>query len=129
MFSKQCRKEARGMKLTMDEADRSLSFPFPSLINDFFEITSLSYSQVMPMVWRILFLLDKLNRSHSLTIGIPELASVYNLRTHGHSRFLLQLKKGQIPLVQKATQNDGDWRGKYFFVKRASISGGDLLPL
>ncbi|KAI3683101.1 hypothetical protein L1987_83601 [Smallanthus sonchifolius] len=59
-----------------------LSYPFPPLTTEFFKLTGRCYSQIMPMVWRILISLERLNRSHSLTIGIPELSDTYNLRTN-----------------------------------------------
>ncbi|MFS8024963.1 hypothetical protein Hanom_Chr16g01469441 [Helianthus anomalus] len=86
-----------------------------------FEINKLCYSQVMPMFWRILLTLENLKRSHSLSIGIPELAHVYKFRTHGFSHFVLQVKPNQTHLISKATQNDGDWRNKFFYVRRDTI--------
>lgn len=105
-----------------------LSYPFPPLFSEFFATTSLSFSQVMPMVWRILLVIHKVNNSHSLNLGIPELAQIYNLRSHGSSRFLFQVKSGHSHLVLRATQNDPNWKGRFFFVRRDSIPNGNNLP-
>ncbi|KAJ0667717.1 hypothetical protein HanPI659440_Chr17g0680911 [Helianthus annuus] len=35
-----------------------LRYPFPAFISRFFELTGLSYAQTMPMVWRVLVMLD-----------------------------------------------------------------------
>lgn len=105
-----------------------LSFPFPPLFTDFFSSTKLCYSQTMPMVWRTLFVIQNLIDSHSLDIGVPELAHSYNLRSHGSSYFLFQVKSGQQHLVLQTTKNDPNWKRKIFFVDRESIPNGNLLP-
>ncbi|KAK9069355.1 hypothetical protein SSX86_011258 [Deinandra increscens subsp. villosa] len=106
-----------------------MSFPFPALVNDFFKVTGLSYAQTMPMVWKILYSIDSLNRSRNLSIGIPEICATYNLRTHGNSRFVLQARTSDSHLIPRATHNDHDWRQKFFFVRRDSIVGGKELPV
>ena len=104
-----------------------LSYPFPSLISEFFEITGLAYSQAMPQVWRILHTLHRLNEKHSLRIGLPEIASNYQLRTHGGSRFVLQLRPKKTPFVYRATQDNRNFRSNFFFVERSTIPGGKEL--
>ena len=69
----------------------------------------------MPVVWRILYWIDHLNRSKCLNIGLNELACVYDLSTFGNSRFLLKVKTDRSPLVLKSKHNDGAWKGRYFF--------------
>ena len=105
-----------------------LTYPFPSLINEFFETTGLAYSQTMPQIWRILHTLHRLNEKHSLTIGLPEIASNYQLRTHGGSRFVLQLRPRKIPFVYRATQDNRNFCSNFFFVDRSTIPGGMDLP-
>ncbi|MFS7968640.1 hypothetical protein Hanom_Chr09g00799981 [Helianthus anomalus] len=34
------------------------TFPFSHLVNEFFNITKLAYSQAMPFMWRILYTLN-----------------------------------------------------------------------
>ncbi|KAC9540714.1 hypothetical protein E3N88_45661 [Mikania micrantha] len=106
-----------------------LSFLFPTLISEFFRITRLCYPQLMPMGWRLLVTLHRLNHRFGLKIGVPEISSVYQLRTHGYSRFLLQRRTGAPLLVHGITMNEDEWRDKFFFVKRSSIPRGISLPV
>ncbi|KAL8208836.1 hypothetical protein R6Q57_008248 [Mikania cordata] len=77
----------------------------------------------MPMGWRLLVTLHRLNQKYGLRIGVLEISFVYQLRTHGYSRFLLQRISGAPVLVHGITMNNEEWRNKFFFVKRSSISG------
>lgn len=106
-----------------------MTYPFPALVNQFFETTKLCYSQAMPMVWRILFMLCQLNENRGLGIGLPEIAASYQLRTHGSSRFVLQSRVGKRQMIPRSSHNDFDWKRKFFFVKRSSIPGGKELPV
>ena len=103
--------------------------PFPDLIMDFFELTGLCFPQLMPMAWRLLFTIDRLNHNFGVNIGLPGLSLVYQLRTHGHSRFVLQRRSDRVALVPNVTMNENERRNKFFFVKRSSIPGGSLLPV
>ena len=82
----------------------------------------------MPVIWRILYWINLLNEKNEIKIGVNELASVYDLQTHGSSRFLFKLKTGKNRLVLKSKQNDGPWKERFFFVKRKSIPNGEDLP-
>ena len=105
-----------------------LRYPFPGIISDFFKVTGLSFIQAMPIIWRILYWIHQLNERKNLNIGVGELASVYDLQTYGSSRFLFKVKPGQNHLVLRSKQNDGPWKERFFFVKRASIPDGSLWP-
>jgi hypothetical protein len=106
-----------------------LRYPFPPFITRFFEITQISPAQTMPVVWRILSVLNRLVETRGLKLEISDLATVYNLRTHGSYRFVLQaIKKSQCP-IQGFTKNGTAWKRRFFFVKRDSIPGGNDLPL
>jgi hypothetical protein len=104
-------------------------YPFPSFVSDFFRATGLSYAQAMPVVWRILHVLNHLVEDLGLDIRVSDLATLYNLRTHGSSRFVLQLIRKEVCPVFKTTKNEDAWKNKFFFVKRASIPGGPDLPM
>jgi hypothetical protein len=106
-----------------------MRYPFPPLVNQFFEVTKLCYAQVMPMVWRILFSLSQLNDNRNLGIGLPEIAASYQLRTHGSSRFVLQSRDGKRQMVPRVSHSDNDWKRRFFFVRRSSIPKGKELPL
>ncbi|KAL8255235.1 hypothetical protein R6Q59_033456 [Mikania micrantha] len=83
----------------------------------------------MPMGWRLFYTLDQLNQHFGLEIGVPEIALMYQLRTHGSSRFVLQRRSGAPILVPGITLNENEYRNRFFFVKRRSIPSGELLPL
>lgn len=104
-----------------------IKYPFPTLFNEFFSTTGICYSQTMPMVSRVLSVLQNVIDSHDLQLGIPEIAQTYNLRTHGNHYFLLQTKTKRLPLVARATQNDYNWKSRFFFVARDSLSNGDSI--
>ncbi|KAF5786764.1 hypothetical protein HanXRQr2_Chr10g0444851 [Helianthus annuus] len=104
-----------------------LRYPFPAFISCFFELTGLSFSQTMPMVWRVLVTLEQIKASHMLNLCIEDLPMAYRLRSHGSSRFLL-FSISKDPLILKATKNEDKWRRKFFFVKRDSIDKGVDLP-
>ena len=82
----------------------------------------------MPTIWRILNWIDHLNRSRDVSIGINELAYIYDLMTFGDSRFLFEVKTGRFPLVLNSKHNNSALKGKYFFVKCNSIPDRNLLP-
>jgi hypothetical protein len=105
-----------------------LKYPFPGIVSEFFKITGLSFIQAMPIIWRVLYWINLLNQNKKLNIGVEDLASVYDLSTYGSSRFLFKVKPGQNHLVLRSKQNDGPWKERFFFVKRASIPDGDLWP-
>ncbi|MFS7962158.1 hypothetical protein Hanom_Chr08g00723371 [Helianthus anomalus] len=104
-----------------------IRYPFPAFISHFFELTSLSYAQTMPMVWRVLVTLDQIKARHLPDLCIEDLPIAYRLRSHGSSRFLL-FSTSKDPFILKATKNEDDWRRKFFFVKRDSIDKGHDLP-
>ncbi|MFS7963311.1 hypothetical protein Hanom_Chr08g00736611 [Helianthus anomalus] len=83
----------------------------------------------MPLLWRILFTLDRLNCTHSLDITLSEIADVYELRTYGTSRFTFRIKPGQYSLVSKTKHNEKDWRTRFLFVRRDSIPNSQPLPI
>ena len=78
----------------------------------------------MPIVWRVLFWIEKFNQSRGLDIGLLEFNYMYDLDSFGYSRFLLRLKPHQSPFVLKMKHNNGSWKEKYFFLRRDSIPGG-----
>ncbi|KAL8218000.1 hypothetical protein R6Q57_021373 [Mikania cordata] len=55
------------------------------------------------MGWRFLYTLDQLNQHIGLEISVPEIALIYQLRTHGSSCFVLQRRSG-APIVVLASK-------------------------
>lgn len=103
-----------------------MTYPFSDLVTDFFEITGLAYSQVMPMMWRFLYTIDRLNDIHETQIGLPEICSFYKLWTHGNHRYVFKVRTRSDCLLEKMKNNDGDRKRGFFFVRRDSIGGEDL---
>ena len=69
-----------------------LKYPFLGIISKFFEVTKISYIQAMPIVWRMLLWVNRLNQSKDMSIGFAELAHVYDLTTFRSSCSLLKVK-------------------------------------
>jgi hypothetical protein len=51
-------------------------YPFPPFVSKFFETTSLSYAQAMPVVWRILHVLNHPVEDLGLDIRISDLSTL-----------------------------------------------------
>ncbi|KAJ0554630.1 hypothetical protein HanPSC8_Chr08g0341511 [Helianthus annuus] len=105
-----------------------LRYPFSDFIMHFFHLTGLSFAQTMPMVYRVLVVLDQIKTHHIPDLCIEDLPIAYRLRSHGSSQFLL-FSTFKNPLILKATKNEDEWRRKFFFVKRESIDKGVDFPV
>ncbi|KAJ0766102.1 hypothetical protein HanPI659440_Chr08g0311611 [Helianthus annuus] len=92
-----------------------LRFHFSDFIMDFFRTTGLSFSQTMPMLWRVLVLLDRIKNTHIPELCVNDLPVVYWLRSHGSNRFQFYSTSNN-PLVLRATRNEEEWKSKFFFV-------------
>ncbi|KAJ0482333.1 hypothetical protein HanRHA438_Chr13g0610681 [Helianthus annuus] len=66
-----------------------LRYPFPEFMMQFFRTTGISFAQTMPMVWRVLIILNQIKNLHCPDLCIEDLPISYRLRSHGSSRFLL----------------------------------------
>ncbi|KAM0009031.1 hypothetical protein Hdeb2414_s0006g00220651 [Helianthus debilis subsp. tardiflorus] len=66
-----------------------LQYPFSPFISRFFELTGLSFAQIMPMVWRMLLTLEWIKACHMPNLCIEDLPMAYRFRSHGSSRFHL----------------------------------------
>ncbi|MFS7929130.1 hypothetical protein Hanom_Chr04g00328891 [Helianthus anomalus] len=102
----------------------SLHYPFPEFIMQFFRTTGLSFAQTIPMVWRVLIVLNQIKALHVPDLCIEDILIAYSLRSHGNNRFLL-FSTSSNPLILKVTRNEDGWQRKFFFVRRDSITEGD----
>ena len=50
-----------------------LQFPFPDFITEFFDTTKICFSQTMPMLWRVLLVLDQIKNNHIPDLSIHDL--------------------------------------------------------
>ncbi|KAM0049977.1 hypothetical protein Hdeb2414_s0008g00292221 [Helianthus debilis subsp. tardiflorus] len=104
------------------------TYPFPVFTQGFFTLTGLCYIQAMPMVWRVLYIVEHIIEQEGIGIGMSELSQLYNLVSHGSYRYLFK-SKPQKPLpILKTTKNDTNRRNQFFFVRRDSIPNGNQLP-
>ncbi|MFS8032961.1 hypothetical protein Hanom_Chr17g01563901 [Helianthus anomalus] len=92
-----------------------LRYPFPKFMMQFFRTTGLCFAQTMPMVWRVVIVLNQRKNLHFPDLCIEYIPIAYRLRSHGTS---------SKPLILKATKNKDEWQRKFFFVKRNSIFEG-----
>ncbi|KAJ0700043.1 hypothetical protein HanOQP8_Chr10g0363051 [Helianthus annuus] len=64
-----------------------LRYSFPEFTMQFFRITGLSFAQTMPMVWRVLIVLNQIKTYHVPDLCIEDIPIAYRLRSHGNNRF------------------------------------------
>lgn len=55
------------------------------MISQFFEKIRFPYTQIMLVVWHMLFWVNHLNKTEGLDLGLPEIDSIYNLLAFGSS--------------------------------------------
>ncbi|KAJ0763918.1 hypothetical protein HanPI659440_Chr08g0286341 [Helianthus annuus] len=104
------------------------SYPFPQFTQSFFSLTGISYIQAMPMIWRVLYTLERIIEHEGIDLGMAELAEMYDLTTFGSCRYLFKRKAGEDHPVLKVTKNDTNWKRRFFFVRRDTIPNGKDLP-
>ncbi|KAJ0585975.1 hypothetical protein HanHA89_Chr05g0206791 [Helianthus annuus] len=104
------------------------SYPFPQFTESFFSLTDICYIQAMPMIWRVLYTLERIIEQEGIDLGMAELAEMYDLTTFGSHRYLFKRKAGEEHPVLKVTKNDMNWKRRFFFVKRDTIPDGKDLP-
>ncbi|KAM0055599.1 hypothetical protein Hdeb2414_s0006g00208061 [Helianthus debilis subsp. tardiflorus] len=104
------------------------SYPFPQFTESFFSLTGICYIQAMPMIWRVLYTLERIIEQEGIDLGMAELAEMYDLTTFGSHRYLFKRKAGEEHPVLKVTKNDMNWNRRFFFVRRDTILDGKDLP-
>ncbi|MFS8023868.1 hypothetical protein Hanom_Chr16g01456561 [Helianthus anomalus] len=68
------------------------TYPFPDLTQRFFTFTGLSYSQAMPILWRVLYTVEQIINNEGLDFNLSEFSHLYSLVSHGSHRFLFKAK-------------------------------------
>ncbi|KAJ0861986.1 hypothetical protein HanPSC8_Chr12g0512951 [Helianthus annuus] len=104
------------------------SYPFPQFTQSFFSLTGICYIQAMPMIWRVLYTLERIIEQEGIDVGMAELAEMYDLTTFGPHRYLFKRKAGEDHPVFKVTKNGTNWKRRFFFVRRDTIPDGKDLP-
>ncbi|KAJ0508166.1 hypothetical protein HanIR_Chr11g0514271 [Helianthus annuus] len=104
------------------------SYPFPQFTESFFSLTGICYIRAIPMIWRVLYTLERIIEQEGIDLGMAELGEMYDLTTFGSHRYLFKRKAGEEHPVLKVTKNDVNWKRRFFFVKRDTIPDGKDLP-
>ncbi|KAJ0831458.1 hypothetical protein HanPSC8_Chr15g0667281 [Helianthus annuus] len=104
------------------------TYPFPAFTQSFFSLTGISYIQAMPMIWRVLYTLERIIEQEGIDLGMAELGELYDLTTFSSHRYLFKRRPGEEHPIFKATKNDTNWKRRFFFVRRDSIPDGKDLP-
>ncbi|KAJ0533812.1 hypothetical protein HanIR_Chr09g0412701 [Helianthus annuus] len=86
------------------------SYPFPAFTQGLFTFTGLCYSQGMPMLWRVMYTLERIIAKEGINLGLAELKHLYNIVSHGSHCFLFKSKPQQSHPILKTTKNDTNWR-------------------
>ncbi|KAJ0863214.1 hypothetical protein HanPSC8_Chr12g0527341 [Helianthus annuus] len=86
------------------------SYPFPQFTQSFFSLTGIWYIQAMPMIWRVLYTLERIIEQEGIDLSMAELAEMYDLTTFGSHRYLFKRKAGEDHPVFKVTKNDTNWK-------------------
>ncbi|KAJ0669035.1 hypothetical protein HanPI659440_Chr17g0696491 [Helianthus annuus] len=82
------------------------TYPFPDLTQRFFTLTGLSYSQAMPMLWRVLYTVEQIISNEGLDFNLSKLSHLYSLVSHGSHQFLFKAKPHQSLPILNTTKND-----------------------
>ncbi|KAJ0776943.1 hypothetical protein HanLR1_Chr02g0051521 [Helianthus annuus] len=104
------------------------TYPFPAFTQSFISLTGISYIQAMPMIWRVLYTLERIIEQEGIDLGMSELGEMYDLTTFGSHRYLFKRRPGEEYPIFKATKNDTNWKRRFFFVRRDTIPNGEDLP-
>ncbi|MFS7970189.1 hypothetical protein Hanom_Chr09g00818111 [Helianthus anomalus] len=60
----------------------------------------------MPMIWRVLYTLERIIEREGINLGMSELAEMYDLVSHGSHQYLFKHKPGEEHPIFKAAKND-----------------------
>ncbi|KAL6550642.1 hypothetical protein OROMI_021130 [Orobanche minor] len=77
-----------------------LKYHFFGIVAEFFKVTKLAYVQTMPIVWRVQYWIDHVNRTTDLDISLPEIARVYDLQIYGSYCFLFKVRNKRTHLTE-----------------------------
>lgn len=98
-------------------------FPFSPLTHQIMEMYNVSPGQLMPLVWRICWLLEKATVGWKDKITLGDLCKCYEFRKKEMGRVTMYRRRpGYMHLVEGADiVNDRGWKSRYFFVDKRSV--------
>ncbi|XP_057251702.1 uncharacterized protein LOC130591799 [Beta vulgaris subsp. vulgaris] len=98
-----------------------IRLPFTPLARDLMQIYQISPGQIMPQVWRILSVIDRVTASWEEAFTLHDLLLHYEIRVKAKNRIALHAKARLEPLVGGIQSNDRGWKNRFVFVKRSSL--------
>lgn len=75
----------------------------------------------MPLVWRVVHVIDKLVTDMGLEFGLEDLLYMYEVRKVENTRYTFFLKPRCKSLVENSSANDRGWKKRYVFVDKSLI--------
>ena len=97
------------------------TFPSNPLMTKLLTILQLSPAQLIPLLWRVLHVIDKLTTDMGMDFGLEDLLYMYELRKVENTRYTFVLKSGRKSLVENSGANDRGWKKRYVFVNESLI--------
>lgn len=96
-------------------------FPLNSLMTQLLSVMQVSPAQIMPLVWRVIHVIDKLTQDTNMEFTLEDLLYLYEVKRVEVSRYTFFLKTGKHSLVENSGANDRGWKKRYFFVNKKSM--------
>lgn len=105
-----------------------LRIPCNSWISGVLSSMKLAPCQIMPSMWKVICLVDKLCLKFRLQLTVQDLKNVYSVRAHGRGRFIFRIRKGQSNLIELPdTGDDKDWKTGFLFLKSDTLENNGCL--
>ncbi|XP_048503160.1 uncharacterized protein LOC125498888 [Beta vulgaris subsp. vulgaris] len=96
-------------------------FPLNSLMTQLLSVMQVSPAQIMPLVWRVVHVIDKLAQDANMEFTLEDILYMYEIKRVEVSRYTFFLKPGKHSLVENSGANDRGWKKRYFFVNKKSM--------
>lgn len=98
-----------------------LRLPFSPRARDLMQIYQISSGKIIPQVWRILSVIDRVTTSWEEAFTFHDLLLCYEIRVKSKNKITLHAKARLEPLVCGVQSDDRGWKNIYVFVKRSSL--------
>lgn len=101
------------------------TWPFSSLSRAFMQTFNLSSGQLMPQLWRIIHVIERVTTKWETPFTLNDLLVAYQVKMDKNHRYsLFSRYKIEKVLVQNIAVNDRGWKSRYI-IGRASMLGDD----
>lgn len=99
-------------------------YPFPPIARQISELFDVSLGQLMPQIWRILWVLENVCADWPVKPTLPDLCSFYDFRRKEIGRITVYKKSGVAPLISNLDVGDKGWKSRYFYADLQSLGEG-----